>query len=46
MEHKEKIIRFLTDLNFPFENNQVERDIRMMNYSRKYQELSEPHKGR
>ena len=30
MGHKEKILRFLTDLRVPFENNQAEREIRMM----------------
>ena len=35
IEHKEKILRFLRKLRIPFENNQAERDIRMMKLQQK-----------
>jgi transposase len=39
--YKERILRFLNDLRISFDNNQAERDIRMMNYNRRFRELSE-----
>jgi transposase len=35
IEYKEKILRFLKDLRVPFENNQAERDLRMMKLQQK-----------
>ena len=35
IEHKEKILKFLTNLRVSFENNQAERDIRMMKLQQK-----------
>jgi hypothetical protein len=35
LEYKEQILRFLNDLRVPFENNQAERDLRMMKLQQK-----------
>ena len=34
-QHTEDVLRFLTDLNVPFDNHQAERDIRMPNLSKR-----------
>ena len=39
-DRKEGTLRFLTDPDVPFTNNEAERDLRMMNYVRKYREGS------
>ena len=44
--HKEHILRFLNNLRVAFDNNQAERDIRMMKLQQKIQEISEAQKER
>jgi transposase len=45
IEYKEKILRFLTDLRVPFENNQAERDLRMMKLQQKISGTFEPQRS-
>ncbi|MDQ1254770.1 MAG: transposase, partial [Euryarchaeota archaeon] len=35
IDYKERIMRFLTYLTFPIENNQAERDLKMMKLQQK-----------